>query len=190
VTFSSSTFIDTMQEETMQQPEFKALLPGEARAVSAVGMIYTFTIMGDETAGAYSITEITVSPEIGPPMHRHPGLEAFYVLDGTFHFQVGEQSITGTTGTFVSIPPMIFHVWKNVGSTLGKVLCLMNPAGMEKMFLEAGHPVTDKAAPPVPPTPADIQREIALAAKYGIEVQLPTSQTPGASPDEANAQKG
>jgi quercetin dioxygenase-like cupin family protein len=153
--------------------EFKALHPNEARAVSAVGMIYAFTIMGDETGGNYSLTEITVSPQVGPPMHRHPGQEAFYVLDGTFLFQVGDQSITGTAGTFVSIPPMIFHVWKNVGSTLGKVLCLMHPAGMERIFLEAGYSVIDKTAPPIAPTHADIEREIALAAKYGIEVKPP-----------------
>lgn len=153
----------------MSEELFKFVPPNGGLEVTAVGMIHELLVMGSENGNAYSLTEITVSPKSGPPMHRHPGLEAFYVLEGTFAFQVGEQHITGEVGSFVSIPPMIFHEWQNAGTALGRVLCLVVPGGMERMFLEAGHPVTDRNAPPLAPTTEDIQRSTEAALKYGVE---------------------
>ena len=152
----------------MSQDLFKFLPPDTATAVTAVGMIHNLLVMGAENNNAYSLTDIVVSPESGPPMHRHAGLEAFYVLEGTFAFQVGDEKVVGEKGAFVTIPPQVFHTWKNAGAGLGRVLGLVVPGGMEQMFLEAGHPVTDRSAPPLATTTADIERSTAAALAHGV----------------------
>ena len=157
----------------MNEHLFKFVAPNEGLSVTAVGMIHDLLVMGKENDNAYSVTEIAVSPQAGPPMHRHPGLEAFYVLSGTFQFQIGEEKIMGEVGSFVTIPPMVFHVWHNAGTELARVLCIIVPGGMEQMFVESGHPVTDRTAPPLAATPEDIKLTTIAAETYGVEVQQP-----------------
>jgi quercetin dioxygenase-like cupin family protein len=156
-----------------KQQVTKLLSPNQAKAVSISGMIFHFLATTEETGGEYALMEITILPDIGPPTHRHREQEAFYVLEGEFQFHVEEQTITGVAGTFVNIPSMLFHGWRNVGTAIGRLQCLIVPGGMEGFFLEAGHPVTDLTAPPIPPTQADLEKQIALAPKYGIEIAPP-----------------
>lgn len=156
-----------------KQQAVKLLSPKQASAVSISGMIFHFLATSADTGGEYALMEITILPEIGPPTHRHREQEAFYVLEGKFQFYVGDRTITGTAGTFVNIPSMLFHGWRNVGESIGRLQCLVTPGGMESFFMEAGHPVTDPAAPPIPPTHADLERQLALTSKYGIEVMPP-----------------
>ena len=155
------------------QQTTKLLSPNQANAVSISGMIFHFLATNEDTGSEYAFMEIAILPNVGPPTHRHRQQEAFYVLEGEFEFHVGEQTITGTRGTFVNIPSMLFHGWRNVGTAIGRLQCLNVPGGMEGFFLEAGHPVTDRTALPIPPTSADMQKQIALAPKYGIEVVPP-----------------
>jgi hypothetical protein len=103
-------------------------------------------------------------------MHRHKEQEAFLVLEGEFTFQIGDQLIAASPGAFVNIPSLLFHVWKNTGDSPGRLLTLAMPGGMEQFFIEAGHPVTDTTVLPSPPTIEEIKAQIALSAKYGIEV--------------------
>ena len=94
-------------------------------------MIFHFLATSEDTGGEYALMEITILPDIGPPTHRHREQEAFYVLEGEFQFHVGDQTITGTAGTFVNIPSMLFHGWRNVGTEIGRLQCLVAPGGME-----------------------------------------------------------
>jgi quercetin dioxygenase-like cupin family protein len=153
-----------------KQQAVKLLSPKQASAVSISGMIFHFLANSADTGGEYALMEITILPDIGPPTHRHREQEAFYVLEGEFQFHVGNRIMTGTAGTFVNIPSMLFHGWRNVGGSIGRLQCLITPGGMEGFFIEAGHLVTDPTAPPIPPTYADLERQLALTSKYGIEV--------------------
>ncbi|HBY94168.1 MAG TPA: hypothetical protein DEP84_09435 [Chloroflexi bacterium] len=80
-----------------------------------------------------------------------------------------------TTGDTAHIPSGVPHRHKNIGDTPGRLLVMLNPAGNEKFFAELGLPVTDKANPPKPSGPPDIERIRAITSKYQIEpVALPT----------------
>jgi hypothetical protein len=57
----------------------------------------------------------------------------------------------------------------NVGQTPARFLTLLVPAGAEAFFRRFGVPGTDPAAPP-PVTDKDIQRLLAAAPDYGIEI--------------------
>jgi hypothetical protein len=53
------------------------------------------------------------------------------------------------------------------------MLVLATPAGLERFFAELGEPAVDREHPPVPSGPPDIERMMAITAKYGIEVVGP-----------------
>ena len=53
------------------------------------------------------------------------------------------------------------------------MLIVVSPSGLEKFFAEVGQPVKDRSSPPPPVTPADIEKLLAVAPRYGIEIQPP-----------------
>jgi hypothetical protein len=50
---------------------------------------------------------------------------------------------------------------------------MVTPAGLEKMFEEIATPATDPSAPPPPPGPEDVEKLLAVAPKYGLEIPPP-----------------
>ena len=45
-------------------------------------------LRGEESGGQVSLTEVTVPPNAGPPLHTHDFDEGFYMLEGEMVFQV------------------------------------------------------------------------------------------------------
>ena len=62
--------------------------------------------------------------------------EAFYVLEGTFGFQVGEHTVEGSAGTFVSAPKGTKHAFWNQGATPARMLVTMSPPGFWRYLKE------------------------------------------------------
>ena len=153
---------------------FKFVAPQSASSVTALGMIHTMLIMGKDDDHAYSLTEIVVASEAGPPLHRHREVEGFYVLEGTFLFELDGQQIKAEPGAYVNISSMIWHRWKNSGNELARLLCLFVPGGAEESFVEWGHPVTDVTVPPMAATSEDMQHSLEVSQRYGIEFRLPS----------------
>ena len=117
---------------------------------------------GDDTGGACTVIETIVPPHAGPPPHvHHRESETFYVVEGEFEFQVGDQKTTATTGAFLFAPPDIPHQFRNASGRPGKLLIVCQPAGFENFIKEFSTLPTN-----VPPDPAQMA---AIGAKYGIE---------------------
>jgi hypothetical protein len=53
------------------------------------------------------------------------------------------------------------------------MLVSVAPAGLEKMFMEIGVPLAEGATTALPPTREDVEKLLAIAPKYGIEIRLP-----------------
>ncbi len=89
------------------------LLPGERETISMPGNKMSF--VHSEPDGAYSIVEWASEPGApGSSVHIHKLTdEAFYVLEGTFGFQVGEQAVEGSAGSFVFAPKGTKHAFWN-----------------------------------------------------------------------------
>jgi hypothetical protein len=47
------------------------------------------------------------------------------------------------------------------------------PAGLEQMFFEVGSSLAEGATTALPPTKEEIEKLLAVAPKYGIEIRLP-----------------
>ena len=93
-----------------------------------------------DTNGALCVFEFTSPGKGGPPRHvHHDQDEWFYVMDGEFDFQVGDDQFRLRTGESVFAPRKIDHVWACVSDKPGKMMNVSQPAGkMEAFFREIG----------------------------------------------------
>ncbi|HEX4071105.1 MAG TPA: cupin domain-containing protein [Planctomycetaceae bacterium] len=147
--------------------------PGDGRTIGVVGDVYRFLATGDETDGKYALIEALVPPGGGPPPHVHSREEeAFYILAGEITFSVGEERFVAGPGTFANMPIGSQHSFKNETRQPAKMLITLAPAGLERMFFEIGRPVAAGATSAPLPTKEDIEKLLAVAPKYGIEIKL------------------
>jgi quercetin dioxygenase-like cupin family protein len=153
--------------------DLSVLRAGEGPALWVVGDLYTILASGDDTGGACALIHAVVIPGGGPPPHIHRREdEAFFVIEGDVSFQADGRTIQATAGTWIALPRGSLHTFRNAGTTLAKMLILVSPAGLEKFFAEVGQVATDRSSSP-PVTPADIERLLAVAPRYGLEIQPP-----------------
>src|SRR5262249_21087683 len=147
--------------------------PGTGKTYSAVGDKYVVLATGEQTGGAYCLSEAVVPPGGGPPPHYHTREEeSFYVLEGEITFTVDGKTTVGKAGTFVQIPRGVPHAFKNASTVPARMLIMCVPAGFEKFMAEFAVELPSPDAPPVPVSEGEIAKILAAAPKYGI-VMLP-----------------
>lgn len=148
-------------------------IPGTGKTYSAVGDKYVMLATGDETGGAYCLAVATVPPGGGPPPHYHTREEeSFYVLEGEVTFMVDGKTVIGTPGTFVQIPRGTPHAFKNQSAAAARMLIQCSPAGFDSFMAEFATELSSPDAPPLPPSPTEIEKLLRIAPSYGI-VMLP-----------------
>ena len=148
--------------------------PTEGRTIAVVGDVYRFLATGDDTNGKYALLEAIVPPGGGPPPHVHSREEeGFYILAGEITFTIGDQRLVASAGMFANIPVGTPHSFKNESGKPAKMLISVAPAGLEKMFFEFGVPVPQGTTMAPPTTKAEIEKLMAIAPTYGIEIRLP-----------------
>jgi len=94
-------------------------------------------ISGSDTQGQLAVFEQTsLSQGRGTPLHVHPDQdEVFYVLEGDYYFQVGDEKFRLTVGESIFLPRKVPHAWTQV-SAKGKMMVTLQPAGkLEDFFL-------------------------------------------------------
>ena len=149
------------------------LPPSEGKTVRLPGNEITFLHRGAD-GGAYSLVEWIAAPRVpGTPLHIHRITdEGFYVLEGTFGFQVGKRTVDGAAGAFFFVPRGLEHAYWNQGRTPARMLITMSPAGFERYFEELAEglaAVGDDAE-------AAMSVRKALSEKHDIEVVGPPRQ--------------
>lgn len=117
----------------------------------------------DDSAGATLVVENTNRAKGGPPRHLHVEQEElFYVLEGEYAIEVGQERFTLKTGDTLLAPRQVPHVWAYVGGSVGRLLIAFTPAGrMEAFFREVAKA---NAMPPQDP---------ALWRAHGMELVGP-----------------
>ena len=154
-------------------PEAKILHAGEGKRIAVMGDMYTFLAEGEDTSRSYALWEAVVPPGGGPPPHiQSREDEGFYVLEGEMTFVADGRKVVARQGSFLNIPRGVLHTFKNESQADARMLILVAPAGMEKMFEEMGTVVTGPTARPSPPTPQEMEKAAAVAPKYGIDIRI------------------
>ena len=94
-------------------------------------------VSGSDTDGGLAIFEQTsLSQGKGTPLHIHLSQdEIFYVLEGSYYFQVGDEKFKLSKGDSIFMPRKVPHAWTQVSET-GKMTVVFQPAGkMENFFV-------------------------------------------------------
>jgi quercetin dioxygenase-like cupin family protein len=148
---------------------------GAGKAMWLLTDLHTLKLVGADTNGAFTVSELSAGPDFAPPPHiHHREDECFYVLEGTFDFSLAGQAFSAGAGSFVHLPKDIVHTHRAGGGRAAKALVVHSPAGIELFLEEATTPATDVSTRPAVPPPAVLEamlpQIIAVAAKYGIEV--------------------
>jgi mannose-6-phosphate isomerase-like protein (cupin superfamily) len=101
------------------------------------GIEVTKKVQGDQTSGAFSITEQVAQPGSFVPPHMHEKFdEVSYVLEGELGVMVGEEEFQVPTGAFVVRPKGVPHALWNIGERSARFLDMYTPAGHEAFFEE------------------------------------------------------
>ncbi len=138
--------------------------------------IVTFLAVGADTGGSFSLFEGRVATQQGAPLHRHSDDEAFFVLEGTFQFQIEEQRLQRGPGEFAFVPRNTPHTFLNTSAEKeGRLLIMTLPAGNhEGFFVEAGKPKASSSAP-FSTEPPDLEKLVTVGKRHGFEILLPSS---------------
>ena len=94
-------------------------------------------VSGNDTDNGMAIFEQTsLTQGKGTPLHVHPLQdEVFYVVDGSYYFQVGDGKFSLSKGDSIFMPKNVPHAWTQV-SEVGKMTVIFQPAGkMENFFV-------------------------------------------------------
>ena len=121
-----------MTDDDRQPRRPVVLAAGEGRRYDMGPIHAVFKSDGDETSGAYSISEWWLEPHTtGPGAHHHPEDDVFYVTEGTMSVLVEDRWIDAPTGSFVLIPGGITHDFENRSDAPAAMLNVSQPGNFE-----------------------------------------------------------
>lgn len=104
-------------------------------------------VSSKDTEGNLTLFEYIGNEKGGPPLHIHPNQdEIFFVIDGSYIFQVGDDRHDLKTGDTIFLPRNVPHSFAQVSLT-GKMLFLFQPSGKMEDFFRA---IGNLTAPPLP----------------------------------------
>jgi hypothetical protein len=128
--------------------------PREGQSFYFSGTLMTVKARSAETNGQFSLIEQLAPPGFATPLHKHANEdETMYILEG------------------------IAHAFRVEGVVPARLLQLTTPAGIEQGFIDMGEPAPALALPPPHiPTPEELERMMAISAKYHVEQLGPSPQ--------------
>jgi quercetin dioxygenase-like cupin family protein len=144
----------------------------EEQALWFLGVLTQVKASGEQTRGAYGLVEQVLPAGFASPWHLHHAEdETFYVIEGRMTILCGEARIAAKPGTWAFGPRNIPHGFRVEGNAPARLLLLTTPSGFEHFILEMSEKATDPATPPS--TPPDMEKLMAVAAKYHIDILGP-----------------
>jgi quercetin dioxygenase-like cupin family protein len=111
-------------------------MPDETKGVVLGGHPMVFLVTREDTKHT-SMFDWTIPAGFATGLHVHRVQEeTFYMLEGECEWQVGENKIRATPGTYLFIPPGVPHNISNVSARAARVLMTVSPPGHERYFEE------------------------------------------------------
>ena len=150
------------------------LKEGEGEARWWLGGLATIKATGKETGGRYTLVEV-LDPEGEGPLHvHHREDEGFWVLEGELTFEIGDETIKASPGSFLFGPKDVPHRY-TVDSGPAKLLFILSPPGFEEFIYATSEPAKGLNLTPQPegePSEAEMEQLGAAARQYGAELLI------------------
>jgi quercetin dioxygenase-like cupin family protein len=168
--------MSTGKEELMNEDvasKVFGLKEGEGEAWWWGGVsLATIKATGKETGGHYTLVEVLGAEGEEVSLHvHHREDEAFWVIEGELTFQVGDETIKASPGSFLFGPKDVPHGF-TVDTGPARLLFLLSPAGFEEFIYATSEPARERTLPPPPegpPSEAEMEQQVAVGRQYGIE---------------------
>jgi quercetin dioxygenase-like cupin family protein len=138
---------------------------GESEAMPVLGTNVRFLLEAARTNNTFSLMEVELPKDQGPPPHDHPWDEAYYIIDGDVWFLVGDKEQVFSTGDFVYAPGGLVHAFHGAGEKPARVLVFDAPATAEGFFREASREVVNY--------PEDLAKVPEIGLKHGMRFMPP-----------------
>ncbi len=129
----------------------------------------------DRGGDGISLIESLAPHGDSPPLHvHHREDELFYVLDGEFHFRVGEADVRKRSGEALLIPKGTPHTYR-VTSESGRWLVVTTAGDFERLVRATCRPAPSAVLPEPagPPTPERAEALASAALAHQIEIVGP-----------------
>src|SRR5215471_14717158 len=111
-------------------------MPDENKGVTLRGHPMVFLVTGEHTRHT-SMFDWTIPAGFATGLHVHRVQEeTFYVLEGECDWQVGNERVHATPGTYLFLPPGVPHNIANASDKPARVLMTVSPPGHEHYFEE------------------------------------------------------
>ena len=122
-------------------------------------------LAGGDLPGSITVMEDVSPPHHGPPLHAHPFEEWFYILEGSFLFELAGKPFSVAVGDFVHAPSNQPHVFQNTSDKDARMLVIAKPGGLENYFAELAEKAVND--------PTNVAALSEIAARYGIRLLGP-----------------
>jgi mannose-6-phosphate isomerase-like protein (cupin superfamily) len=141
-----------------------------------LGVQMKILLSSADTGGQLAMVEGTTRAggDGGLHVHLHED-ESMHLLEGRLEVTIGEKVFDFKPGESYFAPRGIPHRLRNRENAPARSLMISSPSTFDEFVARAGVPVIDGEAPPpdAAPTPEQIQRLLALAEQFGIQILEP-----------------
>lgn len=125
--------------------------------------VLRFLVAGDEHLP--DITDETLAPGDGPPLHRHPWVTWEVVVEGRLRARVGDETVELAPGDLLLTPADVPHTFMAIGDEPARVIGVNWPGGFHRLYAEIAALSTDG--------PPDPEAMATAAARHGAEILGP-----------------
>ena len=132
----------------------------DVQPLHVLGTEVRFLCEAQSTNNAWSLMEVTVPRDAGPPPHTHAWDEAYFITAGEVRFSVGEQSFAASAGDFVYTLGGMPHGFRGVSEQPARVLIFDAPAHAGNFFKRVSREVKD--------LPRDLPKVLDIGEATGI----------------------
>lgn len=118
-----------------------------------------------ETEDAFALVEASFPANLpGPPKHRHPWAESFYVISGQLRFTVGDDLIDALPGDLVHAPEGLPHTYANPFADPATALGLIAPGRFVAALEDIATAFPPEGGPP------DMEKLAVIYARWGQQI--------------------
>ena len=137
----------------------------DVQPLHVLGTEVRFLCEADRTRSAWSLMEVTLPRDSGPPPHTHGWDEAYFVMEGEVEFDVAGQRCTATAGDFVYTPAGVAHGFRGTSMQPARVLIFDAPAHAGGFFKRVDREVQE--------LPRDLPKVLQIGEDTGIRFLQP-----------------
>jgi mannose-6-phosphate isomerase-like protein (cupin superfamily) len=132
------------------------------------GMLAEVKASAADTAGQYTLLQVTAPPGLETPLHVHyTEDEGFYVVEGSVTIYAGDETVALGAGQHAFGPRDVPHKFV-VGPEGARMLWVLTPGGFENFIEDVSVPAEAPTVPPPGVVPPENAAEI--VRRHGMEL--------------------